>query len=159
MGSGKSSVGAELARRLGWELVDTDALIESATGCVIADIFAQEGEETFRDLESDAVRQASERSRVVIATGGGAVLRPENVAALRKTGTLVLLDATPEAVYARIAHETHRPLLQVADPIGRIRELLEKRRPYYLQADVVVSTTGREVGAIVEEVLATCNMP
>jgi shikimate kinase len=153
MGSGKTSVGQEIAKRLGWDFVDTDAFIEVTTGRTIADIFAQDGEAAFRILESDAVRAVASRCRVVIATGGGVVLRPENVATLRANGVLVLLDASAEALYERIRHETHRPLLQVADPIARIRELLDARRPFYAQADVVLDTTDLSVSDIADEVL------
>lgn len=153
MGSGKTSVGWELARRLGWEFVDTDALVERKAGRSIAEIFAQEGEKTFRLLESEAVREAASRRRAVIATGGGAVLSPENVGVLRANGVLVFLHATADVLYKRVCHETHRPLLRVSDPVKRIRELLEARLPFYAQADVVVETDGRTVREVADEVL------
>lgn len=153
MGSGKTSVGSEIARRLGRELIDTDEMIEAKAGCSISEIFAKDGEARFRDLESEAVGTASEHVGAVISVGGGAVLRGENVAALRKTGVLFLLEATAEAIHDRVAKERHRPLLYVADPVAKIRELLEARRPFYGQADVVVDTTGRTVEDIVDELL------
>lgn len=153
MGSGKTSVGREIATRLGWDFVDTDDLVEETTGRRIADIFAQDGEAAFRLHESNAVKAVASRSHVVIATGGGAVIRRENVDALRASGVLVLLDASADAIYERIRHQTHRPLLQVADPIRRIRELLDARRPFYEQADVVVDTTGRAIDDIADEVM------
>ncbi len=153
MGSGKTRVGEALAQRLGRESIDTDAMVEAESGRVISDIFAEDGEETFRDLESAAVEAASARVAVVVSLGGGAVLRPENLASLRKTGVVFLLDATAEAIYDRVRDETHRPLLNVPDPVRTIRELLDVRRPYYAQADVVVDTTGRCVSEIVDEVL------
>ena len=87
------------------------------------------------------------------AVGGGAVLRPDNVTALRRTGVLFLLDATPEAIYERISHNTHRPLLDVPDPVARIRELMETRRPFYGLADVIIDTTGRTVPDIADALL------
>ena len=157
MGSGKTCVGEAVAGRLGRELIDTDETIEAEAGRSISDIFADDGEEVFRDFESRAVEAASARVAVVVSVGGGAVLRPENVAALKETGVLFLLDATAEAIYNRVANETHRPLLDVPDPVRTIRDLLEARRPYYAQADVVVDTTGRSVGDIVDELLDRYN--
>jgi shikimate kinase len=159
MGSGKTSVGREIARRLGWEFVDTDELVETTAGRTIPDIFAKEGEPTFRRIESKVVQEVASREHAIIATGGGVVLRPENVAALRANGVLVLLDASPETLFERIRGETHRPLLQVADPVGRIRELLAQRQPFYAQADVVVDTTGRTVSDVADEVLRRIDGP
>ena len=153
MGSGKTAVGTEIASRLGWEFVDTDDVIETRTGRTIPDIFDEDGEDAFRDLESDAVRESAKRTGVVISVGGGAVLRPDNVTALRRTGVLFLLDATPEAIYERISHNTHRPLLDVPDPVARIRELMETRRPFYGLADVIIDTTGRTVPDIADALL------
>ncbi|GIX06821.1 MAG: shikimate kinase [Candidatus Poribacteria bacterium] len=153
MGSGKTSVGRELARRLGWEFVDTDALIERMAGRSIPEIFRERGEPYFRDLESEAIRTATCGTRTVLATGGGAVLRPENMSRLKAAGLVVLLDAEAEELYRRVVNEGRRPLLEVADPLARIRELLEYRRPYYAQADLRIDTTGRPVEAIVEEIL------
>lgn len=153
MGSGKTSVGLELARRLGWEFVDTDALVERKAGRSIAEIFAQEGERTFRLLESEAVREAASRRGAVIATGGGAVLSPENREVLRSSGIVVFLNASADVLYRRVLHETHRPLLRVPDPVGRIRELLEARLPFYVQADLVVETDGHTVEEVADEVL------
>jgi len=152
MGSGKSSVGAELARRLGRELIDTDEIIERSSGATIPELFAQRGETAFRDLESEAVREAAARRGVVISTGGGAILRLENLRALRESGTVVYLRATPESIHDRVRGETHRPLLQVADPTARIRELLQAREPYYAQADAIVDTDGKSIEALAAEV-------
>lgn len=154
MGSGKSSVGTELAARLGWGFVDTDDLVEAAAGRTIADLFATDGEAAFRELEAAAVREAASRGRVVIATGGGVVLRPENVAALRTAGAVVLLATTPAAVWERIAHETHRPLLQAPDPVARIADLMDQRKAAYARAEYVVDTVGRSVAQVTDDVLA-----
>lgn len=155
MGSGKSAVGAELARRLGWEFVDTDDLIETAAGRAISDIFETDGEAAFRDMETVAVRDAASRERVVIATGGGVVLRDENVFALKAGGDVVLLATTPQAVWDRVAGETHRPLLQGPDPVARITELMALRREAYARAGRAVDTVGRTVAQVAEDVLDT----
>ena len=153
MGSGKTSVGRELAKRLGWSFVDTDELIERMAGKSVPAIFQEDGEPYFRDLESEAIRVAVGCPRAVLATGGGAVLRAENMALLKACGLVVLLDAEPEELYRRVVEEGSRPLLEVPDPLARIRELLEFRRPYYAQADLRVDTTGRTVDEVVEQIL------
>ena len=155
MGSGKSSVGRELATRLGWDFVDTDDLVEASAGRGISDIFATDGEDAFRDMESTAVREAAARERVVIATGGGVVLRVENIDALSERGEVVLLTTTPEAAYERVRDETHRPLLQVADPVARIAQLMRQRMDAYARAGHAVDTVGRTVSQVADDVLAT----
>lgn len=153
MGSGKTSVGQELAARLGRELVDTDDLVEDAVGRPIAEIFQQVGEGAFREIEAQAVRDAASRRAVVVATGGGVVLRPDNMTLLKATGVVVLLATTPQAVYARVADETHRPLLQVADPVARIAEMMRDRADAYGQADRQVDTVGKSIVEVADGVL------
>jgi|APSaa5957512576_1039674.scaffolds.fasta_scaffold58709_2 shikimate kinase len=153
MGSGKSSVGQELASRLGWTFVDTDDIVETSAGRKISDIFATDGEDAFRDMETAAVRTAAAQDGVVIATGGGAVLRAENIEALRARGTVVLLATTPQSVYERVGHETHRPLLDVPDPIARIGDLMRQRADAYARADRSVDTVGRTVSQVADDVL------
>jgi shikimate kinase len=153
MGSGKTSVGQELATRLGRELVDTDDLVETTVGTPIADIFERIGEAAFREIEAQTVRDAAARERVVVATGGGVVLRADNMVALRATGVVVLLATTPEAVYERVADETHRPLLKVANPVARIADMMRDRADAYAQADCRVETAGRSVSDVAGGVL------
>lgn len=143
-GSGKSTVGRQLARRLGWEFADSDALIEQRLGCSIREFFEREGEAAFRDVEEEVIAQLGRSQRpTVIATGGGAVIRPANRQHLREAGHVIYLRSTPDEVYRRLRHDRNRPLLQVADPLARIRELFEQRDPLYREAAHFIIETGR----------------
>jgi shikimate kinase len=153
MGSGKSSVGRVVAELLGFEFLDTDALIESRTGQAITDIFAQSGEPAFRELEAGVVRDLSTRNRTVIATGGGLPTHPGNLDELKTHALVVCLWSTPERLYERVRHQSHRPLLQVPDPLERIRTLLEQRTPCYREADVMIGTEGRGQREIAQQVV------
>jgi shikimate kinase len=133
MGTGKTTVGQYLARRMGRPFVDTDDWIVRRAGRSIAEIFAAEGEAGFRAREAAVIAEVAARDGLVIATGGGAVLLPENRAALRQKGLVIWLDAPPEEVYARTIHSagTHRPLLAAPDPLRRLQELARERAPLY----------------------------
>src|SRR5690242_7263721 len=122
-GSGKTTVGRQLARRLRLPFFDSDHVIEERLGCPIRDYFAREGEAAFRDLEQQVIAQLAQGPDAVIATGGGAVLREANREALRSAGHVVYLRSSPEELHRRLRHDTTRPLLQVADPLARLREL------------------------------------
>lgn len=134
MGCGKSTVGRLLAENLGFELCDSDAVIEQRECTAISDIFATKGEQYFRALERDVIRELSAKNGLVIATGGGAVMNPENTENLRNGGFVVHLDITPEAVLKRLEGDTTRPLLMRDDKESAIRELLSKRNPVYSSA-------------------------
>jgi shikimate kinase len=142
-GGGKSTVGRHLARRLDCPFVDSDAVIEQQKNCSIRDIFAREGEEGFRDIEERVIDSLTKETAGVLATGGGAVLREGNRAALHGRSTVVYLRSTPEELYRRLRHDTQRPLLQVADPLARLRELYAQRDPLYRSAAHFVVETGR----------------
>jgi len=145
MGSGKSSVGYVLARRLGRTLVDVDLLIEAAAGRSVAQIFADEGEASFRTWERAAILQATAVSDAVIACGGGAVLHDENVAALRAAGTVVWLQVSPEVAAQRIGSDEGRPVLRAlkGELAERLRTLTERRaEAYAAAADLVVDANG-----------------
>jgi shikimate kinase len=152
MGTGKTVVGQELSNKLNMPLIDTDDVIEEDSCMIISDIFAQFGEPHFRDLESEAVRKVSHLDGYVISAGGGAVIRESNVFEFKKNGIVFCLNATPETIFKRVSHETHRPLLQTEDPMKRIRELLEQRAPYYARADYTIKTSGRSVSDIASEI-------
>ncbi|MBA4261135.1 MAG: shikimate kinase, partial [Comamonadaceae bacterium] len=122
-GSGKSTVGRQLARRLSLPFSDSDHVIEQRLGCSIREYFEREGEERFRDLEQEVLDQLTRGGAGVLSTGGGAVLRAENRAHLRQRGRVVYLRSTPEEVFRRLRHDRNRPLLQVADPLQRLRDL------------------------------------
>jgi len=153
MGTGKTAVGRELSRLLSMKLVDVDTEIEKSRQMTINEIFKQFGELRFREIETEMIRKLSERKDVIISTGGGAVLRQENVDVLREQGIIVCLMATPETILKRTSHSSHRPLLQVEDPFGKIKELLDFRRPFYEKADIMIDTDGKTPREIAEEII------
>jgi len=154
MGSGKSAVGRQLARRLDLEFVDADVEIEHRTGVDIAYIFEMEGETGFRAREKDLLDELSQRMGVVLATGGGAVLDAETRARLRQRGRVVYLRASIEQQLNRTRHGTHRPLLRTEDPRGTLEHLMAVRAPLYEEvADIVSNTDGRKVGSVVDDIL------
>jgi len=142
-GSGKSTVGRQLARRLGLAFTDTDHAIEQRIGCSIREFFEREGEDAFRDIEEEVIRDLAQQGAGVLATGGGAVLRPANRERLRAGGHVIYLRSTPEEIFRRLRHDTHRPLLQVADPLARLRTLYEERDPLYRETAHFTIETGR----------------
>ncbi len=158
MGSGKTSVGRALAELLGFRFVDTDELIEGRAGRRIAEIFAQDGEPAFRRLESEAVSELAGTQGLVIATGGGLPTNQANLDSLKAHALVVCLWATPEKILERVRSQSHRPLLNVPDPLGRIRELLEARTPFYRQADVLVTTEGRPIREVAQQVATQFQM-
>jgi shikimate kinase len=153
-GSGKTTVGRQLARRLGLPFEDSDHVIEQRLGCSIRDFFEREGEEAFRGLEETVIRELMQGPGGVLATGGGAVLRAANRQCLRDTSQVIYLRSSPEELFKRLRHDTHRPLLQVADPLGRLRSLFEERDPLYREAAHFVIETGRpSVATLVNMIL------
>ncbi len=152
MGSGKSSVGRELARRFGAPFVDVDERIESAAGSPIRDLFNREGEPAFREREKAALREALSVKGRVIATGGGAFSDEENRVLLRAYAPVVYLEAAVETLLERLAGDLGRPLLRGGDREEVVRELLSRRIPGYRTADVTVRTDGRTVGDVAAQV-------
>lgn len=142
-GGGKSTVGKQLARRLGLTFVDSDHEIESRIGCSIKTFFEREGEDRFRDIESEVLDDITQRASGVVATGGGIVLRELNRERLRDRTTVIYLRSTPEELFRRLRYDSKRPLLQVADPLARLRELYANRDPLYRQTARFVIETGR----------------
>lgn len=130
MGTGKTVTGRVLAERTGMKLVDMDSLIEERAGKAISDIFADEGEAAFRVMERELVQELSTQSGLIISTGGGIVLNPDNIADFEKTGLTVCLSAPADVIFERVENDTTRPLLS-GDKKEQIRTLLEKRRPLY----------------------------
>lgn len=141
-GSGKSTVGRQLARRLRLPFADSDQVIEERIACPIRDFFEREGEARFRDIEELVLDELS-RQPGVLSTGGGAVLRPANRERLRARGQVIYLRATPEDLMRRLRHDTQRPLLQVSDPLQRLRDLHATRDPLYRETAHFVIDTGR----------------
>ena len=153
MGSGKTAVGRALASRLEVPFVDSDAEIESRTGVDIAYIFEREGEEGFRVRERDVIDALTQRPGIVLATGGGAVLLPENRERLAARGTVVLLDTTVEQQLSRTRRSRHRPLLAGTDRRARLQELAAVRDPLYREiAAITVRTDGRAPTAVAADI-------
>ena len=157
MGTGKSSVGKILAQRLGRTLVDMDAVIEERQKRPISQIFAQEGEPYFRRLERELVQELAARQSLVIAPGGGIVLNPQNIADFSKTGLVVCLIASPEAILKRVGHDTHRPLLQGGDKLQKINELLNRRKLMYDAVPHQIQTEGLTPDEVAEKILELLN--
>lgn len=153
MGTGKTEVGRILSRKLGYVLVDADTEIEKEQGITITEIFKQYGEPKFREIESNVIKRLSEIKNAVISTGGGAVLRQENMDNLRKNGVIICLTASPETILKRTGNNNDRPLLQVENPLQKIKELLEFRRPYYEKADIMIDTEGKGPLQVAEEII------
>jgi shikimate kinase len=142
-GSGKSTVGRQLARRLSLPFHDSDHVIEQRLGCSIREFFEREGEDSFRDVEQAVLDELTQREPCVLSTGGGAVLRAENRAHLHDRGQVVYLRSSPEEVFRRLRNDRNRPLLQVADPLQRLRDLYAVRDPLYREVAHFVIETGR----------------
>jgi len=155
MGTGKTSIGKVLAKELCCEIVDVDQHIEKKEKRKVSDIFEKDGEVVFRRMEKEAIREISQKSGIVITTGGGAVLDPENWEALKKTGWVVALLAKPETIYQRIKGSKRRPLLKVQDVYAEIKNLLEIRKPYYERSDFSIETDGRTPPQVAKLVLET----
>lgn len=154
-GSGKSTVGRHVARHIGLPFIDTDQVIEQRIGCSIRDYFETQGEAAFRDIEQAVIDEVTRIDGHVLATGGGAVLREANRAALHGRTTVVYLRAIPEDLARRMRHDTRRPLLQGdSDPLRRLRALFQERDPLYRRAAHFVIETGRpSVHSLVNMVL------
>jgi shikimate kinase len=136
-------VGRQLARRLRIPFVDSDHAIEARIGCSIREFFDREGESRFRDIEEEVLDTLSADVNCVLSTGGGAVLRPNNRDHLHSRGKVIYLKSTPEELFRRLRHDVSRPLLQVADPLTRMRELFSVRDPLYRETAHFVLETGR----------------
>ncbi len=153
MGTGKTAIGKRVAEKLEMEYFDIDALIEKEAGMSISELFSRFGEEHFRDLESRLTRKVSAYENKVIATGGGIVLREENLNNLHRGGLLICLTARPEVILERTKKERHRPLLEVDYPLATIKELLTYRAPFYARADYNLDTSDLTITQAVEEVI------
>lgn len=153
MGSGKSTIGRRLARHLHKTFVDSDHVIEERTGVDIPTIFDIEGEEGFRKREMTVINELSQKKELVLATGGGAILNPENRAHLMARGLVIYLKTSVQQQLARTQHDKNRPLLQTEDPKKKLTELLQHREPYYLDmADIVIDTNHRHSNQVVREI-------
>jgi len=159
-GTGKSLVAKDVARRLNWDFLDTDDEIVKQTGKPIAEIFRQDGEARFRELERETIRKACQQRHMVISIGGGAIVDPQNYELLARTGLIVCLEAKPETIYERLFREAAcspgtevRPLLAVDNPLERIRQLKASRQSYYAKADWTIHTDGLSISEVAEEII------
>lgn len=153
MGTGKSTVGRQVAHVLHFTYLDTDHVIEARAGKTITEIFQQDGEPAFREWEKRIVGELETRHQTVICTGGGLPVNPENLVSLKTHALVVCLWATPETIYQRVRDHSHRPLLADPDPLSKIRDLLAVREPYYRQADVLVNTELRSIREVAMHVV------
>lgn len=153
-GSGKSTIGRQLARRLQLPFFDSDHVIERQLGCSIREYFEREGEDRFRDVEASVIDQLTQTPGCILATGGGVVLRPANRQHLHERGQVVYLNSSPDELFRRLRHDKSRPLLQVADPLDRLRELFTLRDPLYRETAHFIIETGRpSVATLVNMIL------
>ena len=155
MGAGKSSVGRCLQRRTGLDRFDTDELVAAKFALSIPEIFARHGEENFRDAETKALRELPNENAMIIVTGGGIILRNENVDLLKRLGMVVWLEAKEETLFERASRRGNRPLLQTENPRTSLAEMLQKRTPLYEKAaDVRVETTKLTHDEVADIILA-----
>lgn len=153
MGAGKTTVGRQLARRMNYGFADLDLAVEVSTGVRIPIIFELEGELGFRDRETRMLAELVVQDSLVLATGGGVVMRAENRTLLKNNGVVVYLNATPEVLFERTRRSTHRPLLNVPDPLKKLEELHAQRDPLYREvADIIINTKPGPISAIVRHV-------
>ncbi|PLY00986.1 MAG: shikimate kinase [Desulfuromonas sp.] len=157
MGTGKSTIGRLLAQQLDYEFIDTDSEIEKREGTTIKDIFQEQGEAAFRRMEADLVHELAREEGLVIATGGGLVMNPDNVKMLQKSGRIICLTADVDTILARVATQPGtRPLLKEKDPRGKVLELLELRGPVYSSFEQV-ATTGKSQETVLTQILQLLN--
>lgn len=154
MGSGKTSIGIKLSYQLKRTMIDTDKWIEQKQKRTVSEIFAENGEEAFRIMETDCLKELLRTAdKQIVSVGGGLPMKKENHALLKELGTVFYLKATPETVYERLKSDTTRPLLQVKDPKERIRTLLERRAPVYKAcADIVLDVSDKSFDEILEQI-------
>jgi shikimate kinase len=154
MGAGKSAVGRELSRRTGWPRHDTDEMIREQFGISIPDIFARHGEPAFRDAETTLLKTLQRGLAGIVVTGGGIILREENVRLLRGMGRIIWLDADEEVLWQRASRHSTRPLLQTPDPRARFAQLLRERLPHYqTAADYRINTSSSSIAQVTDEII------
>lgn len=156
MGSGKTTIGELTAKKLGRKLIDTDDLIQKSVNKSINKIFEQEGEDFFRNLESEIIKKISQNSGQIISTGGGAVENPANLENLKKNGVIIYLYAPASELYSRIKDADSRPLLKNNDALSVLEKLLAKRERFYNLADIKINTVNKQFEEIADEIILLC---
>jgi len=157
MGTGKTAIARCLGDRLNCPVVEMDDLIEESRGVSISRIFAEKGERYFRRCERELVIALSREGGKIIATGGGVILNPENIEDFKKTGIVFCLTARPEVIMSRVENENHRPLLEVANRLEKIQELLVARRPYYDRIEEHIDTSDLSIDQVAEQIMFSYN--
>jgi len=157
MGTGKTSCGKIIARSLQREFVEMDEVIEAREGMSIVDIFAAKGEPYFRRKEEALLKELAAKTNLVVSCGGGLVCNPDNLALLKDTGLVFGLTAAASTIYERIKSQKHRPLLNVENPLERIRQLLQKRNPCYQQAHYIIETDQISAEQVAQKIIAIIN--
>ena len=154
MGTGKTAAGKALAERLGKEFIELDALIDLKAGKTIPEIFKQDGEIAFRELEIEVTKEVSEKKNAVIACGGGVVLNKINIDRLKEECLIVYLTASPRVILKRTSGDENRPLLKVVDRTSEIQRLLKFRKPFYERAaDITINTSKLDITSVVEQII------
>jgi len=154
MGAGKTTIGRALARKLNKRFIDSDHEIEARTGASIPVIFEIEGESGFREREAETIRDLTALEGIVLATGGGAILREDNRNHLKTRGTVIYLRASIDSILQRTSHDKNRPLLQTANPRERLEELTRVREPLYREvADIIVETGRPNIPTLVQSII------
>lgn len=157
MGTGKTAVGELLAKRLGYSFIDLDQRVTESCGMTISEIFAKKGEPFFRKAEKGQLQEVLKQESVVVATGGGAVIDPENRRLMKRAGVVVLLTARPEVILKRIGPMKGRPLLEGGNKLATIQKLLGERESFYREAMMTVDTSDNTIEETVQELL--CQLP
>ena len=153
MGTGKSTVGKLIAQRLGMDYMDTDSMVEAKAGMTVSQIFEDFDEEAFRKLETEILKEVTERKNLIVSTGGGIVVTKGNMELMKKKGKLVTLMSSPELIYDRIKDDRGRPLLEVDSPLDEIKRLIYERAPFYINADFIVETSELTAEEAAEEII------
>ncbi len=154
MGAGKTTMGRQLAKRLNLEFIDSDRVIEERTGATIPLIFELEGEEGFRKREQEVIDELTQQQGLVLATGGGAILKPENRQLLKERGIVIYLHSNIQHLIDRTRHDKNRPLLQTDNPEAKLRELMAIREPLYREtADILINTGDKSILSVINVIL------
>ncbi|MDD4980280.1 MAG: shikimate kinase [Candidatus Omnitrophica bacterium] len=153
MGTGKTTIGRQLAKKKKWQFVDLDDLIELKEKKTISAIFAQDGEPYFRKVEKKVLQAVAKEKKFVVACGGGVVLDKDNIKVMKKAGLIICLSALPEVILKRTSSYRHRPLLNVANPKRQIELLLKLRAPYYAQAHKTIDTSKLSIKEVADKIL------
>ncbi len=157
MGTGKTSVGKALAEKLNKEFIDLDNEIELYEGMSISEIFEQKGEDYFRKIETEVLKEVADKENYIVSTGGGSIVTHGNLEIVKNSGILITLMASPEEILKRVSGNNDRPLLNVDDPLDAIKRLLFERAPFYIKADYIIETTEKSIDEVVEEILGILN--